>query len=249
MKRAFTFAELMICLLVISVVTAVLYPTIAQFNPNTNKPLFKSAYKTLTTALNSITSERLDNELPICSGIFNKPDCSTTNSGKLLCQAFCEKVNVIVGATARTCEQSCTNNELQTTNGMRWKFSNYTTVADVDASGNAINERTVFVVFVDVNSSNNDTTPAIEPQAAGTTISFNNGTSSSTNGVFFYTDEKVANQPQSVYRAAPSTTSSGFDFERLKNQDTFRIEINKFGKITDMSDAGWANLEDTIAPD
>ena len=39
--KAFTFAELMISLVIISVITVILYPTISDLAPNNNKFLFK----------------------------------------------------------------------------------------------------------------------------------------------------------------------------------------------------------------
>ncbi len=245
MKKGFTFAELMICLLVISVVTAVLYPTIAQFTPNSNKPLFKSAYRIVSAALREITSNRFDGQLPICTGSTNNADCrananvvagadpppNAVDSAQALCQAFCERANVIPEANNTTCPQFCQDNEIQTTNGMRWKFYDY--------------DNTIFIIAVDVNASNNDlngTQPANAIRNG--TITFDN----TTNGIFYYSDDNTANT--GIYAAAVGAGGEEtFNIERLKNQDTFRIEVDINGKITDMSKAGWANLEDTQAPD
>ena len=62
-KTGITFAELMISLVVISVVAAILYPTIAQFTPNANKPLFKAAYNTLSVILAEITNTSIQGQI------------------------------------------------------------------------------------------------------------------------------------------------------------------------------------------
>ncbi len=169
-KRAFTFAELMISLIVISVLSAILYPTIAQFTPNANKPLFKSAYKAFSTILSEIIEDDPNGELPTVA-----PEGSTT--GKEFCMLFCQKANVAFSKKNSTdyndtCSDECASvynhkvaNTLTTSNGMRWKFNDYgvhtnpapqnggTTRTDIQ--NEAKTNISTFQVFVDVNSSNN----------------------------------------------------------------------------------------------
>ncbi len=219
MKKGFTFAELMISLLVISVLSAILYPTIAQFTPNSNKPLFKSAYKTLTNVLYEITNESTTGELP------------TTANG--LCTAFCNKANVIRANDTDTCETLCENGTIQTNNGMRWYFSAFNYAGIV-----------TFIIYVDVNASNNNLTP----EAHGTIPETPWGDDYT--GVFYYDDSNTANI--GIYTALPTDANpeGTFNANNLKAQDTFEIIVNKKGKITHISAAGWAHLSDsTQSPD
>ena len=138
-KSAFTFAELMISLVVIAVLSAILYPTIAQFTPNSNKPLFKSAYKTLNEVLTEIINDQPNGQLGtyIESGANEGTWNVGINSARWLCVRFCEKANVIMplkadGTPETTCNGACTNTQnnkpadlITTSNGMRWRFMRY----------------------------------------------------------------------------------------------------------------------------
>ena len=132
MKKAFTFAELMISLVVISVITAILYPTIADLGINENKALFKSAYRSMSLALAEVMND------PPSAG--DREGCVPNN----LCERMRDKMNV-------TTETQCLNNKLVTTNGMRWYIPNNT-------GCNIDNCRTncQFIIAVDVASSNNN---------------------------------------------------------------------------------------------
>ena len=135
-KRAITFAELMISLVVISVIAALLYPMIAQFTPNVNKPLFKAAYSTLSTVLAEITNTTADGKLP-----------------DTLCQSFCKKANTIEDST--DCTDLCNDNDnvLTTTNGMRWKFNKNDNYSSPEYSASSETFQNVFQIIVDVNAS------------------------------------------------------------------------------------------------
>ena len=60
---AHTFAELMISLVVVSIIAALLYPMLAKFTPNSNKPLFQAAYRTLSVIISEIVHDNIDGEL------------------------------------------------------------------------------------------------------------------------------------------------------------------------------------------
>lgn len=129
-KKAFTFAELMISLVVIAIITAILYPTVSELSPNNNKQLFKSAYKTIELVVSEITAS---GDVP--AGAAD------------LCKAFKSRLNFVPrsGVTDDGVEDVCaSDNQFQTSNGMRWAFL---------ADG---------VVVVDVNATNNQTTSACE---------------------------------------------------------------------------------------
>ena len=148
-KAAFTFAELMIALIVISVLSAILYPTIAQFTPNNNKPLFKSAYRAFNEIINEIVNDMPDGKLL-------QEDSTDAITPATLCERFCNKANITATVTARDsdnhptafatdCIADCASestvalvggqnktlsgkkvkNTITTSNGMRWKFDDY----------------------------------------------------------------------------------------------------------------------------
>ncbi len=132
-KKAFTFAELMISLVIIAVITALLYPTISEISPNNNKQLFKSAYKTIELVASEISA--------------NKEDIK---SSKKLCEAFKKRLNTVSyvypagGANSYSgCEDGAPYMMLTTSNGMRWYFADYSSGANT--------------LYVDVNASNNKT--------------------------------------------------------------------------------------------
>ena len=245
MKKGFTFAELMISLVVIAVISAILYPTIAQFTPNANKPLFKSAYKTLTSILYEIINSEPSGLIPQGNLSYEETDEDgniTTKNCSNLCFAFCEKANVMQHENNNnSCEKLCQNNTLTTTNGMRWKFDDYKEYTIYTSSGTS--KINAYRIYVDVNASNNDLVPQHIPLD---TDPWDNNY----NGVFFYTATTDANN--GIYTKLPTTTepSGIFDREKLKTQDTFEFYINEKGKIINISPAGWAHLEDNVqSPD
>ena len=126
-RNAFTFAELMVSLVIIAVITALLYPTISEISPNNNKQLFRSAYKTIELTAQDI--------------IDSNEDISDSNK---LCNAFKDRLNT-VSWTDTTTHNGCTSGEalqeLHTSNGMRWWFQNidgntHTLYIDVNAANN-----------------------------------------------------------------------------------------------------------------
>ncbi|MCQ2957376.1 MAG: prepilin-type N-terminal cleavage/methylation domain-containing protein [Candidatus Gastranaerophilales bacterium] len=130
-KKAFTFAELMISLVVIAVITLILYPTISDLAPNNNEYLFKSAYKTIEM---------------VTSDIMNTPNQQTmpTDTQQHFCEVFCNKLNTtIISPTDGNCS-TCTS--FITSNGMRWAFAtsggNGYVLVDVNASNNKTNDET-----------------------------------------------------------------------------------------------------------
>lgn len=236
-KKAFTFAELMISLVVISVLSAILYPMIAQFTPNSNKPLFKSAYRVLTDVLAELTANSTTGELDTTYTELNSnTNKNESKTGKKLCMDFCSKVNTIPDSVGDTCTTQCDDQIIITTNGMRWYFGDNGTYNDpIDgATANA----NVFQLFVDVNASNNnlssvDHCSSLLDQTA------------SPKGEFCYAPDET---DMGIYAEMPSDANidGSFNVAKLKAQDTFEILIDKKGKIITMSPAGWANLEDNL---
>jgi len=241
-KRAFTFAELMISLLIISILAAILYPTLAHFRPNNNKPLFKSAYKILTTTISEIVNERIDGELPLCLNEITNTECQNdySNSRIALCRTFCEKMNMV---SVDTCGSQCNNYQITTSNGMRWSFERYYTnkMYQNPMTDNSLNDKVpeVFKIWVDVNSSNNKLD---SENHCGNPI--NTNTTDTSKGIFCYSTDTAP--ATGIYTALPTTAlpNGTFNIEHLKAQDTFIILVDKKGKIISMSPAAWANLED-----
>lgn len=138
---AHTFAELMISLVIVSVIAALVYPMLVRFNPDTNKPLFQAAYRTLTIVISEIVHANINGELP------------NANANDL-CQKFCARTNVvsetvnvldennqIIGENQLTaCNDVCNDTVITTTNGMRWHFNylnpNYRISVDVNSANN-----------------------------------------------------------------------------------------------------------------
>lgn len=114
-KKGFTFAELMISLVVIAIITAILYPTISELAPNNNKQLFKATYKTIELVISDIN----DTE---------KTPADVFGDAEELCKNFAERLNVS--------SVSCAKHHLQTTNGVRWAFGDGVIIVDVNASNN-----------------------------------------------------------------------------------------------------------------
>lgn len=126
-KKGFTFAELMVSLVIISVITALLYPTISDLAPNNNKQLFKSAYKTVELTIQDIVATNED-----------------TSSPKKLCEAFKKRLNTVAISTGGSYSEGCAaagNQLLQTSNGMRWYFASFAS--------------DIHTIYIDVNASNN----------------------------------------------------------------------------------------------
>ena len=271
-KSAFTFAELMISLIVISALSAILYPTIAQFTPNSNKPLFKAAYRMLSNILNEIADEEPNGEL----GTYDAAGVFIAYTPDKLCNSFCQKANVVFSNAALAedpadrCSTECddtTNNKrantITTVNGMRWFFNEYALHpnpaplcgADLGNESCAITENT-FQIIVDVNSSNNDLSQigVLGSRTIVTDITtidklFVTDCNSTRNGKcgVFYFDNKTGDggiyETYPNYSVAPPTNAV-YSKDKLKIQDTFEILVNNKGKIVGMSPAAWANLED-----
>lgn len=270
-KTGITFAELMISLVVISVVAAILYPTIAQFTPNANKPLFKAAYNTLSVILAEITNTSAQGQIDTSTSNDNATDEDGNNivdengdaviiSYNRFCMNFCEIANVVQeGDAASDCQTYCADNILTTSNGMRWRFYDYGNYSspsyDITTQG-VIAVSNVFQLVVDVNASNNDLEPsncADDPSKA-----FSNDCK----GVFYFetsTDEDKGIYCQTVkdnlgndIDCLPTQDKPDgyFNSDHIKAQDTFVILIDRYGKIVDISPAGWAHLEDSLqSPD
>jgi len=235
-NSGFTFAELMISLVVISILAAVLYPNLMHFLPNSNKPLFKAAYKTLGNALAEITTAKKDGKLQTgtVSGI---------SSSQQLCIDFCNKANIVPenNSSACTAADICNDSKLTTTNGMRWGFENFNAdgYPTLEYHDPAVDNKPSFRITVDVNPSNSslNSTPAASRCTLG--ISFSADGNANNKGIFCYNHD-------AIYSTKPSDININgvFNLDNAKAQDTFQFLVDEKGKIISISPAGWAILED-----
>ncbi len=132
MKKGFTFAELMISLVIISVISAILYPTIADLAPNENAALFRSAYRSMSIALSEVMNDTSDGAVPTD-----------------LCPKLAAKLNVRNNACPPLGTPGA--GTFTTSNGMRWY------VSDTSACALTPNHDSCFpIIIIDVAASNND---------------------------------------------------------------------------------------------
>ena len=232
-SSGFTFAELMISLVVISVLAAVLYPNLMHFLPNSSKPLFKAAYKTLANTLSEITTEKSNGRLQTAN-----PGGGAIDSGQQLCIDFCNKANIVPENNSSVCANICSDNILTTTNGMRWLFEDYIPAGYpvLEYHNAAPANKLAFRITVDVNPSNSNLTSAANCTFVGTL----NG---SGNGVFCYDNSTNAT---GAYTTQPNNANVNgvFNIDNAKAQDTFQFLVDEKGKIISISPVGWAILED-----
>jgi len=170
-KKAFTFAELMISLVVIAVITLILYPTISDLAPNNNKYLFKETYQTITM---------------IVSDYINDVDKSAVDitSDAALCNIFCSKLNTASIKNSALVDTTCSScRTFTTSNGMRWAFrrdgDNGYILIDVNASNNRVTNGT----FPEIKNNRNQII-----YASGNSNPWTN-TNSATG--LFYTDDTI----------------------------------------------------------
>ena len=228
-KAGFTFAELMIALIVISVLSAILYPTIAQFTPNNNKPLFKSAYRAFNEIINEIVNDTPDGELL-------EEESTDAITPARLCARFCNKANVVMPLNASDtpetdCINACANTEngkqantITTSNGMRWKFDDYDSDTNMyyipdpqnGTSGTGAGRFSVpvFKITVDVNASNNDLTQQWPGRSNLATIdrTFISNCTYNTHGkcgVFYFDNSTDANTGIYCHETPTSCTGGG----------------------------------------
>ena len=221
---AFTFAELMVSLVIISVITALLYPVIANIAPNNNKQLYRSAYKTVESVMQDIITSEGNNT----NGVFNTVECDDNGAGvcinqdaidaananagnaisHTLCQEFQKRLNTVKWTFQGNNDSSgCDNNapqELHTSNGMRWWFQEAKPCTNDNRS-------TCFTIYVDVNASNNgenfNNVPCAEADCAAP---FDDPASFGTNG---------------------SWTKGCFRQHDDNGRDTFKIEVQSNGRV------------------
>ena len=214
--NAFTFAELMVSLVIIAVITALLYPTITELSPNNNKQLFRSAYKTVELTVQDIITS------PI-----NSANRDAFGSTEDFCLAFKDRLNTVGWAGvapatggAAPSYSGCDAGqpmELRTSNGMRWWFQNYT-------PGNP----GVHTIYVDVNASNNSSN--FTSQACGTDVGQCNGD---------LADPTTAPTLPTVW------PTGSFRINNSTMRDTFKIQVRTDGKvIIDNDTVGASHLRD-----
>ncbi len=116
MKKAFTLAELMVCLLLIGVITAITIPILSNATPNKNAYLYKAAFRTLERAV----SAAINDESQYVNGEFKDKNNTTSfclnivNSLNTIGTVNCNVTSVPTsGSTPATYN-------FMTSNGMKW---------------------------------------------------------------------------------------------------------------------------------
>ena len=145
LKSAFTLAEVLVCLAVLSVLATILIPTLGQFKPNKTKTMFKKTYQVAERIIYEMVN---DNELyPDVDGIYGFDNVAkikydgveygsdTTNSDAAKCKftkLFALKLNTL--STDPSCGNytwtngSVASGSFVTTDGVVWALpkSNFT---------------------------------------------------------------------------------------------------------------------------
>lgn len=122
-KHAFTLAEVMVTLALISIIATILIPAIMQVKPDRYKLLFKKAYTITERVVGELVND--DNLYPLVTGKVGLDNTATvtlndkTYSGNTkFCQLFAMKVN-IVESTA-SCTGSTSVPSFTTNDGIVW---------------------------------------------------------------------------------------------------------------------------------
>ena len=213
MKKGFTFAELMISLVIISVISAILYPTIADLAPNENAALFKSAYRSMSIALAEVMNDTNDGIVPHGDQNFERAPGDSYE----LCEKMARKLNV----RQNNCDTAGnTANTFTTSNGMRWYVGNTSTCSETLNSCNP-------VIIIDVAASNNDIA----------------GTAGLTQNVTTPTGTVNVSGDATAFTNAFGVGTTGGAAQNTKDQDTFIFVFNETGKMVGMDTAGYAHVE------
>lgn len=103
-KKAFTLAELMVCLLLISVLATILLPAIIQNKPNKSKVMFRKAYYIIERVVSELINDDdlyPTNEEENVMGFANTAEVTyagkTYSGASKFCNLFFEKVNTTSG--------------------------------------------------------------------------------------------------------------------------------------------------------
>lgn len=99
-KKAFTLAELMVCLLLISVLATILLPAIIQNKPNKNKVLFRKAYYIIERVVSELINDEdiyPNDEENGLMGFANYAEVTyageTVSGASKFCELFYQKLN------------------------------------------------------------------------------------------------------------------------------------------------------------
>lgn len=168
-KKAFTLAEVMVTLALISVISSILVPAIMQVKPDRNKLLFKKAYTSVEKIVTEIVND--DNLYPITSdteGLDNTASVTlndkTYSGASKFCELFALKLNIIEN------QANCGGTKSFTTNdGVAWTMPVTTFATDA-------------VIEVDINGSKApnckyNVSSCIEPDTFNVTVAPDGGIS------------------------------------------------------------------------
>lgn len=132
-KKAFTLAEVMVTLALISIISSILVPAIMQVKPDRNKLLFKKAYTTVERIITEIVND--DNLYPVASdtvGLDNTASVTLNDKNYSGASKFCElfalKLNIVESAA------NCggTGNTFTTNDGVVWRIPSTSFAGNAD---------------------------------------------------------------------------------------------------------------------
>lgn len=152
--KAFTLAELMVCLAIISVIATLLMPAINKLRPNKNKVMFKKAYYLTERIISELVNDEeaypfvedkvgFDNtdEVTINGTTYGG---SGTEANAKLCKLFALKMNTLSETPNCVSSADFDNPSFTTTDGVKWIMP-YTDFAD---------QATYYSIVLDVNGDN-----------------------------------------------------------------------------------------------
>ena len=214
-KRAFTFAELMISLVIIGVITLIMYPTISDLAPNNNKYLFKETYQTITMIVSDYINTKGRDGMPV----------DTAADAPRLCQLFCDKLNTTTTNAANNQCTGCTT--FATSNGMRWAFS-----------VNAANK--IGYVLVDVNASNNGNAGDISGQI---NMQPDNRPGAAPGAKVNAATEQIPNNVFNINNVFNNSTDGVFYTSDTTTKDTFLFSIDSNGRVSPFGGVAATHLQ------
>jgi len=153
-NKAFTLAELMVCLAIISVIATLLMPAINKLRPNKNKVMFKKAYYLSERIISELVNDEeaypfvedrvgFDNTdaIELNGTTYGGGGSGTGDRSAKLCNLFALKMNTLSETPNCTAAATYDNPSFTTTDGVKWVMP-YTTFNDQDA---------YYVIALDVN--------------------------------------------------------------------------------------------------
>lgn len=171
---AFTLAEVLLTLCIIGVLAFTLVPVILNALPNDNNVLFKKAYSTVQTNINSMINDDAnyplgatiltsDTPAKIVARGFNFTQDTLNGTRNKFCFFFFDKLKAVTGGT-NTCTSNTTSTlsgPTSTSDGIRWSIYTAGSTADQQFPISTTSYGTM--IIVDINGSKGPNCTAANP--------------------------------------------------------------------------------------